>query len=102
MATSKGSEWAKWDLHIHTPSSIHSNYGGDTPQSWEKFITDLESLPPEFKAIGINDYLFLEGYKKVLEFKKAGRLANIQLFLPVIELRIKHFGNVSKEDPLSR
>jgi ABC-type lipoprotein export system ATPase subunit len=102
METSKGSEWSKWDLHVHTPSSLHNNYGGDTTENWDKFIKDLESLPEEFKVIGINDYLFLDGYKKVLDYKAQGRLINIKLILPVIELRIKHFGNVSKEDPISR
>jgi hypothetical protein len=71
----RGSSWRKWDLHVHTPDSIVHNYsvppGTDV---WESFISDLESLPPNFKAIGINDYLFLDGYKKVLEKKAAGRL----------------------------
>ena len=59
----KGSSWAKWDLHVHTPDSLVSGYGGD----WDKFITDIENLPPEFKVIGINDYIFIEGYRRVLE-----------------------------------
>jgi len=27
---SRGSEWSKWDLHIHTPCSIVQEYGGNT------------------------------------------------------------------------
>ncbi|MBI4232133.1 hypothetical protein HY605_02780 [Candidatus Peregrinibacteria bacterium] len=88
---SKGSEWRKWDLHVHTPSSHISQYGGDTPEVWEKFIKDLEALPSEIKVIGINDYLFLDGYKKIVEFKQKGRLTNIDLILPVIEFRLKEF-----------
>jgi ABC-type lipoprotein export system ATPase subunit len=87
----KGSEWRKWDLHVHTPASHISQYGGDTPEVWEKFIKDLESLPTEIKVVGINDYLFLDGYKKVVEFKQKGRLNNIDLILPVIEFRLKEF-----------
>lgn len=93
----KGSEWRKWDLHIHTPKSIVQNYGGDTPEIWEKFITDLENLPPEFKVIGINDYVFLDGYNEVLKYRKAGRLKNIDLVLPVIELRIDKFASQAEE-----
>ncbi|MEY4602579.1 MAG: hypothetical protein RL292_520, partial [Candidatus Parcubacteria bacterium] len=81
----RGSEWRKWDLHVHTPKSFVNEYGSDTVEVWEKFIADLEALPLEFKVIGINDYLFLEGYEKVLEYKKQGRLQNIELILPVIE-----------------
>lgn len=92
----RGSEWCKWDLHVHTPESLYHNYQAkDTDDVWERYITDLESLPAEFKVLGINDYLFIDGYKKVLEYKKRGRLQNIDLILPVIELRLAKFcGNI--------
>lgn len=102
MNSNRGSEWIKWDLHVHTPCSLHQNYGGDTGETWKSFFEDLEALPKEFKVIGINDYIFLDGYKKVKEYKEKGGLPNIDLILPVIELRVQHFGNVSKDDPLSR
>jgi hypothetical protein len=92
MNKSRGSFWAKWDLHVHTPASIVQQYGGDKEVNWDKFISDLESLSEEYKVIGINDYYFLDGYKKVLEYKEAGRLENIELILPVIELRLNNFG----------
>ncbi len=93
-----GSEWRKWDLQVHTPESIVNYYSGSDP--WPKFIEEIESLDPEFKVIGICDYIFLDGYKRILKEKKNGRLKNIELFLPVIELRIDKFGgtqgNLSK------
>src|SRR5229473_5076760 len=88
----QGSEWKKWDLHVHTPASIVHNYGGTEAEAWGEFIEDLEALPSEFKVIGVNDYLFLDGYRKVREAKANGRLANIDLILPVIELRLDKFG----------
>ncbi len=94
MSFTKGSEWRKWDLHVHTPLSIDQHYGGDTDEAWEKYISDLEDLPEEFSVLGINDYIFLDGYKKVLEYKNKGRLNNIDTILPVIELRVDKFGNV--------
>ena len=98
----RGSEWRKWDLHVHTPLSIEQEYGGNTPENWERFISDLERLPSEIKVIGINDYIFIDGYKRVLNEKQKGRLSNIELILPVIELRIDKFANVSEDDPLKR
>ena len=86
----RGSEWRKWDLHVHTPDSLFHGYS--EPDAWERFIREIEQLPPEFKVIGINDYVFLDGYKRVLEEKAKGRLTNIELFLPVIELRLDKFG----------
>ncbi|HEX6981290.1 MAG TPA: hypothetical protein VF181_00880 [Balneolaceae bacterium] len=87
----KGSEWRKWDLHIHTPVSIKQNYGG--PDKWDKFIDALEHLPKEIKVIGINDYYFIDGYEKVMEYKREGRLDNIDKIFPVLEFRIDTFGS---------
>lgn len=88
-----GSIWRKWDLHVHTPDSFHHNYPGNPEQAWEAFLTDLERLPEEFKVIGINDYVLVDGYEKVLKAKhEQGRLKNIDLILPVIELRLDKFG----------
>ena len=98
----RGSEWRRWDLHVHTPFSIEQEYGGNTPKNWERFISDLEGLPSEIKVIGINDYIFIDGYKKVLDEKRKGRLSNIELILPVIELRIDKFANVSENEPFKR
>ncbi|HNH07365.1 MAG TPA: hypothetical protein PK683_02600, partial [Leptospiraceae bacterium] len=86
-----GSEWRKWDLHIHTPVSLCSEYGGQTDDVWEKFISEIERLSESIKVIGINDYIFIDGYKKVLDYKNKGRLKNIDLILPVVELRLKEF-----------
>lgn len=92
-----GSTWKKWDLHIHTPESIVHHYPGEHEASWEAFLTDLEALPAEFKVIGINDYVLVDGYERVLKEKKNGRLANIELILPVVELRLDKFGGVLKQ-----
>lgn len=92
MNDPRGSIWRKWDLHVHTPASIVQSYGNNDDKTWEQFITDLEKLPAEFKAIGISDYNFIDGYIKVVDAKKAGRLKNIDLILPVVELRIDKFG----------
>lgn len=87
-----GSTWNKWDLHIHTPCSIIQHYGGDTQDVWDRFINDLENLSPEYKVLGINDYLFIDGYERILKYKEEGRLKNIDLLLPVIEFRLNIFG----------
>ena len=95
----RGSLWRRWDLHVHTPASLYHNYGSGS-DVWERFITALEQLPEDFSVIGINDYLFLEGYRKVLEFKNQGRLKNIDTFLPVLEFRLARFAGT--EDKLRR
>ena len=91
----RGSEWNKWDLHVHTPISAVQEYGGDTDDAWERFICALEGLDNDIKVLGINDYLVVDGYKKVLEYKKSGRLQNIQLLLPVVEFRLNSLAGSS-------
>ena len=97
---SVGTEWKIWDLHVHTPDSIRQEYGGNTDEVWERFIDDLEHVSPEIKVIGINDYWFLDGYKKVIKARRDGRLKNFEAIFPVVEMRLNQFGgsesNLSK------
>lgn len=90
-----GSTWKKWDLHVHTPESFVHQYPGEKEAAWEAFLSDLEHLPDDFKVIGINDYVLVDGYERVLKAKREqGRLQNIDLILPVVELRLDKFGGV--------
>jgi len=92
-----GSEWRKWDLHVHTPASIvHEYKKGNYEDIWERYIDELEKLPSDIKVLGINDYWFLDGYKKIKEYKESGHLSNIDLILPVIEFRLRDFVGSSK------
>ncbi|MGQ8867691.1 TrlF family AAA-like ATPase [Myroides sp. TSA_177.3] len=93
----KGSEWRKWDLHVHTPFSIYQRFGNNDDTTWETYIKDLESLPEDFAVIGVNDYLFLEGYAKLKkEQTDNNRLPNLKL-LPVVEFRIEKFAGINFE-----
>lgn len=90
----RGSEWRKWDLHVHTPKSIYNRFGADTDETWGKYILDLESLSDDFAVIGVNDYMFLDGYEILRkEQVNNGRLKGLKLF-PVIEFRIEKFAGV--------
>jgi len=86
----KGSEWKKWDLHIHSPLSILNNQYpklADGNPEWQPFIQKLETL--DVAVIGVTDYFTIEGYKRILEFREKGRLNNICTILPNIEFRLK-------------
>lgn len=90
----RGSEWRKWDLHVHTPLSICQNYWWET--KFEDFIIALENLPEDVKVIWINDYYFIDGYKKVMEYKTQWRLSNIEKIFPILEFRIDTFSSASE------
>lgn len=89
----KGSEWRKWDLHIHTPKSIIQNYGGDTKVAWDVFIKKIASLPVEVKVIAITDYLFCDGYEYLMT--RRSEMPNIDLIIPNIEFRLSTFSGTA-------
>lgn len=88
----RGAEWHRWDLHVHTPASVESHFGdGQQDATWDKYIGALAALPPDIKAVGINDYFSIEGYRRVIEARQQGLLPNLELILPVVELRLTNF-----------
>ena len=91
-----GSVWRKWDLHVHTPASLaHRFQPGAATDPWDAYLKALAQLPSEFKVVGVNDYLFIDGYRRVREAHRAGLLPNLDLVLPVIEIRLDKFGGTS-------
>lgn len=85
-----GNVWKKWDLHMHTPGTMHNdNYKGD----WDSFLERVNSSG--LSVIGATDYYSIEGYDKIKEYREQGKLDNIELVLPNVELRLdqKALGN---------
>ena len=83
MKYSRGSEWRKWDLHVHTPDSALNNQF----TNWNDYISKLESIK-DHAVLGITDYFSIDGYKQVLNYRSQGKLSNFDLILPNIEIRI--------------
>jgi len=91
----RGSEWRRWDLHIHTPGTLKNDQysGGNPEEKWDKFYSDIATYigdgSDECKsivAIGITDYLSVDNYKKVIQDRKLPN--TIELVIPNIEMRI--------------
>lgn len=80
-----GSEWRRWDLHVHTPDSVLAN---EFKCSWEKYIEHIENNGETVAVIGVTDYASISGYKKLRAAKNSGKLNNIAELLPNIEFRI--------------
>ncbi|TIU22386.1 MAG: ATP-binding protein, partial [Mesorhizobium sp.] len=84
---SRGSEWHRWEPHIHAPGTILNNqFGAADP--WGSYLTTLEGLTPKIEAIAVTDYYVTETYEEFLEHKTAGRLPDVKLLFPNIELRL--------------
>jgi hypothetical protein len=103
----RGSEWHRWEPHIHGPGTVFNNqFKGDDP--WGKYLGALENCSPLIEALAVTDYYTTDTYEEVLRQKALGRLPNVKLLFPNIEVRLdvaakSGFVNlhllVSPEDP---
>ncbi|MGJ4748579.1 hypothetical protein ACQV5M_19615, partial [Leptospira sp. SA-E8] len=85
----RGSEWRRWDLHVHTPESkLGNSFQG---VGWDEYLDMLEKAAKDslIAVLGVTDYMSIDGYEKILTARQANkpRLASIDLVLPNIELR---------------
>lgn len=102
MVNNKGSEWRRWDLHIHTPETKKNDcYTGRTPdEKWDNFYNDINNYVSDgtdpnksIIVIGITDYVSVENYKKVIADKRLPE--SIKLVLPNVEMRCQPIANNS-------
>lgn len=83
----RGSVWRRWEPHIHAPGTVmNDQFTG--PSAWDDYISALEAASPAIEALAVTDYYVTETYQRVLEFKKAGRLPNVGLIFPNVEVRL--------------
>ena len=76
-----GSEWRKWDLHVHSPAS--DGFSG----TFDQFETQLKNA--DCDVIGINDYFSVAGYKQIKEKIDKGDLdIGGKKILPIVEFRM--------------
>src|SRR5580704_12476208 len=84
---SRGSEWRRWEPHIHAPGTVMNNqFSG--PTAWSDYLTALEKATPVIEAIAVTDYYVTDTYEEVLRYKAAGRLPATKLIFPNVELRL--------------
>ena len=79
----EGSEWRKWDLHVHSPASaLYNEFSGkDDGERWSLYIEKLKTIT-DTPVIAITDYFSVEGFKRVRDAK----LKNFELIVPNVEL----------------
>ena len=109
MKNLKGSEWRRWDFHIHTPYSLlnnNFNVNLEIDNEFDYYVKELfkRALDNNISAIGITDYFFIDGYKKIkneyldkeekmlslFSEEEYEKIKDIYVF-PNIELRLQEF-----------
>ena len=86
--SNRGSEWRKWDLHFHTPSSYDYQ---DKSITNEKIIEILENN--NISVIAITDHHLID-VEKIIDLQNIGKNKNITV-LPGIEFRAELGGSES-------
>lgn len=82
-----GSLWHRWDPHIHTPGTILSDqYPAN--EGWEQFLSRIEASDPPVRVLGITDYYSTATYEEACAYKAGGRMPNVELIFPNVELRL--------------
>ena len=94
---SRGSEWRKWDLHLHCPGTkLADAFGGSDAAHWDRYCAFLHNS--DVHAFGITDYFSVDGYEKCIqEYRARFPDCHKQFFLNV-ELRTPDVVNKAKEE----
>ena len=65
----RGSEWRRWDLHVHTPLSALDNGFGNDFDAYAKELFE-KALAREIAVIGVTDYFMINGFKELRALQK--------------------------------
>ena len=95
MAYPRGSEWRRWDIHIHTPETMKNDQfdGSTREEKWDlyyksmaTYIGDGTDPKHHISVLGITDYFSIFNYERVIEENRLPE--TVDLVLPNVELRM--------------
>lgn len=92
ISNKAGSNWHKWDLHIHTPYTQFNNKGFNiSPKNeeeiWKAYCQKLNDSGID--VFGITDYFSINNYKYLKENRDILGLRKDIVLLPNVELRVQ-------------
>src|SRR5687768_387417 len=86
MTSNRGSEWLRWDVHIHTPgTALNNEYRAG---AWDEYVQRINEATPPVVALGITDYLSIDSYIEMRRRWQQGELGNVSLLFPNVEFRL--------------
>jgi septal ring factor EnvC (AmiA/AmiB activator) len=93
----RGSEWRKWDLHVHPPGTkLSDNYEPKNGQpDWDRFCQAVHDS--DVDVVGIADYFSLDGFFDFKENYDRLYPDSGKVFFPNLELRLNEAVNSSTE-----
>ncbi len=95
---SSGSEWRKWDLHLHAPGTKQNDQfkSLDDSDVWDAYCRRLHDS--DVQAFGITDYFSADGYFAARDKYKTRYPDSAKVFFPNIELRTNDVVNKEQEE----
>lgn len=94
----RGSEWRKWDLHLHTPNTkLSDNFNQvESEDIWKTYCSKIEES--DVALFGITDYFSVDNYFTFIEKHKEYFPLSKKVFFPNVELRLEVSVNKSAEE----
>ena len=95
---SRGSEWRKWDMHIHPPKTkLNDGYRIDgNKDCWDEFCEEIKQSDVE--VLGITDYFSADGYWTFIKKYQNKYPNSKKKFFLNIELRLNESVNQKQEE----
>jgi energy-coupling factor transporter ATP-binding protein EcfA2 len=93
----RGSEWRKWDLHLHAPGTkLNDQFGGDDAPTWDAYCRALHES--EVQVFGITDYFSADAYRRAFVEFKSRYPDSSKVMFPNVELRTSDVVNKAQEE----
>ncbi len=81
----RGSEWRRWDPHIHAPGTLLSDH---FPKTWDGFVDAVNASQPVIEVLGVTDYFCIRTYRQARKLWCEGRMPTVAMLFPNVELRL--------------
>jgi len=94
----RGSQWRKWDLHLHAPETKQNNQfrPPDGTEIWDGFCRRLHES--EVQAFGVTDYFSADTYYDAVREYRQRYADSTKVFFPNVELRTNDVVNKEQEE----
>jgi energy-coupling factor transporter ATP-binding protein EcfA2 len=92
----RGSEWRKWDLHLHAPGTKLNDQFPAGEVGWDEYCRRLHDS--EVQAFGITDYFSADCYSAAVKEYRKRYPDSPKVFLANIELRTNYVVNRAAQE----
>ena len=97
QSRARGSEWRKWDLHLHAPhTKLNNQFNVNDGDIWDEYCQRLHES--DVHAFGITDYFSADTYFSAFREYRKRYADSDKVFFPNIELRTGDVVNPAQEE----